>query len=105
MTFLNLMPRFQLLQPIKALVLGFMGIGPRAKNKSGPWMGGPGGFRGAIFLDCAVEAKAQRCGLQPPEARATDAVGFESRREATSQLGPERDLMLAEPGQSKKFRN
>jgi hypothetical protein len=63
------------------------------------------GLSGAMFLDCAVEAKAQRCGLQPPEARATDAVGFESRREATSQLGPERDLMLAEPGQSKKFRN
>jgi hypothetical protein len=58
-----------------------------------------------MFLDCAVEAKAQRCGLQAPEARATDAVGFESRREATSQLGPERGLMLAEPGQSKKFRN
>ncbi len=47
---------------------------------------------GVMFLDCAVEAKAQRCGLQPPEARATDAVGFESRREAMSQLGPERGL-------------
>ena len=45
-----------------------------------------------MFLDCAVEAKAQQCGLQPPEARATDVVGFGSRRETTSQLGPERGL-------------
>jgi hypothetical protein len=45
---------------------------------------------GVMFLDCAVEAKAQRCGLHPPEARATDVVGFGSRRETTSQKGPER---------------
>ena len=43
-----------------------------------------------MFLDCAVEAKAQRCGLHPLEARATDVVGFGSRRETTSQKGPER---------------
>ena len=46
--------------------------------------------KGVMFLDCAVEAKAQRCGLQPPEARATDVVGFGSRRETMSQKGPER---------------
>jgi len=40
-----------------------------------------------------------------PEARAADVVGFKSRRETTSQRGPERGLELAEPGQSKKFRN
>ena len=84
------MPRFQLLQPIEAMGLGFSGIGPRAKNKSGPWMGGIRGFQRVMFLDCAVEAKAQRCGLRPPEARATDVVGFGSRREAMSQKGPER---------------
>jgi hypothetical protein len=84
------MPRFQLLQPIKALGLGFRGIGPRAKNKSGPWMGGLWGFVGVMFLDCAVEAKAQRFGLRPLEARATDVVGFGSRRETMSQKGPER---------------
>jgi hypothetical protein len=41
--------------------------------------GGMKGLRGVMFLNCAVEAKAQRCGLQPPEARATDVVGFGSR--------------------------
>jgi hypothetical protein len=48
--------------------------------------------QGVMFLDCAVEAKAQRRGLRPPEARATDVVGFGSRRETMSQTGPERGL-------------
>jgi len=43
---------------------------------------------GVMFLDCAVEAKAQQRGLQPLEARATDVVGFGSRRETMSQRDP-----------------
>jgi hypothetical protein len=70
---------------------GFNGIGA-AWFSFGSWLACQVSGEGVMFLDCAVEAKAQQCGLQPPEARATDVVGFGSRRETTSQTGPERGL-------------
>jgi hypothetical protein len=86
------LPKFQLLQPNKALGLGFWR--PQAMCQKQEWSlaGGNQSCKGVKVLDCAVEAKARQCGLHLREARATDAVGFGSRRETTSQSGPERVL-------------
>jgi hypothetical protein len=85
---LTSIPRIQLLQPIKAMGLGSRRHRTMCQKQKWSLVGGESGFSGVMFLDCAVEARAQRCGLRTPEARATDVVGFGSRRETTSQRDP-----------------
>jgi hypothetical protein len=58
------LPKIHFLQTNKkARGMGSQLFGPRANGKSGPSRRGKAGFLCGKFLDCAVEAKAQRCGL------------------------------------------
>ena len=58
-----------------------------------------------MVLDCAAEAKARQCGLRLPDSASDRCcrVSKSSRDDEPERTreGPE----LAEPGQSKKFRN
>ncbi len=45
-----------------------------------------------LFWTARLRRKPASAAYNPRPARATDVVGFPSRRETTSQRGPERDL-------------
>ena len=51
-----------------------------------------GELLGSSSLDRIGESPTNEAAYKPKEARATDVVGFESRRETMSQRGPERGL-------------
>jgi len=78
---------------------------PCAKNKSGTWGAAKAGMEGVMVMDCAVETEVQQCSLQPPGSASDRCCrvwkSSQDDEPERTREGPE----LAEPGQSKKFRN